>query len=79
MNNHIRYFKMRSYDLDKAIMYYRVFPSGSYQCRATGWSAWLSINATWENRLPFFVHKPISVSKLEILIMLGPEALNEVI
>jgi len=54
--------------------YYRVFPDGHYEFYNGGWQ--LGIQDRWYNRLPQWIVKPIEVSELEVLVVLGAEAVK---
>ena len=63
--------------------YYRVYPDDHYEYfpfygEQQGWHP--GISSTWTHRLSevFLITKPLEVSELEVLVVLGPEAVREV-
>lgn len=71
----MKYFKQVGKAVDPE--YYRVFPFGYYEYRHKYQDGWQKgVGADWKLRYEQFKPKPREVSKLEVLIVFGPEAVN---
>lgn len=69
----MRYYKQKSY--------YRVYPDDHYEYfPSDGEQQWWhrGIYSTWTYKTELLLTKPIEVSELEVLVVLGAEAVREV-